>query len=321
LWESNNIIYHTFGREAVWQTARRLIGGQQPYLNIDAAGRMNLVFRNGYSGRDEIYHSIWQGKYWSLPLNVSYTNGTSRNPVFVIAPDGRRHVVWEDDTPGYATLYHAQHLSGWQWESAPIPDTAGHRPTAIFDVEGHLHLLYQSGDDRTGASDIFYTVWQEEGWAPPQRISTGEYPAGRPRLVIDLDGICHAVWREQQDDHKLVMYAYKDEAGWHLPQPISPLLNHTGTPGLAIASQLYLHSAWNDRQRFEQAQRNVQNNGWDPLELALIDGLRLSAPVLTTDSEDYVHAVWVRQVDETMWELRYARRQPALTERVYLPLI
>lgn len=321
LWENNNIIFHTCRRESVWQTPRRLIGGQQPYLSMDATGRMNLVFRNGYSGRDEIYHTIWQGKYWALPLNVSYTSGTSRNPVLVIAPDGRRHVVWEDETPGYAALYHAQHLSGWQWESAPIPNTAGHRPAATFDVEGGLHLLYQSGNDRIEASDIYYLVFQEGEWSPPQRISSGEYPAGRPRLVIDLNGVCHAVWREQHETDKFVMYARKDEEGWHLSQPISPPLFHTGSPALTIASRLYLHSAWNDKQRFEQAQYNVQQHDWDPLELALTDGLRLSAPVMTTDNQDRVHAVWVRQVDETMWELRYAVRQPALQETIYLPLV
>ncbi|NOZ50218.1 MAG: hypothetical protein GXP37_09260 [Chloroflexi bacterium] len=321
VWESRNVLYHTVAEHDAWLPPRRLIGGQQPNLALDATGKVNLVFRNNYSGRDEIYHTVWQGHYWSLPFNISHTDGISRNPMLLVAPDGRRHAVWEDETPGYATLYHARHLSGWQWQSDPIPDSNGRRPAAVFDVDGGLHVIYQTGLDLQTTNEIFYTAWVDGTWMAPQRLSDSEMPADRPRLQIDLNGVCHAVWRQKIAEGKLVMYARKDEHGWQAPLPISPPLPHTGSPALTIASRLVLHSAWNDQQRFEHAYNNVQTPEWEALELALTDGLRLSAPVLAADDRDHVHAVWVCQVDDTMWELHYAMRAPVLQETVFLPLV
>jgi hypothetical protein len=75
----------------------------------------HLVFSknsNVFAGNSEIYYQIGDGKAWSLPVNVSRTQGVSTDPTLALGSDGVLHATWSDTTSGYSVIYYGRRVLG-----------------------------------------------------------------------------------------------------------------------------------------------------------------------------------------------------------------
>lgn len=309
VWEANRSVMVSHLSGQAWQTPLRLIGGIQPVITSGPSGVLHLAFANNYSGRYEIYYTSWSGRNWSLPVNVSYTSGDSLQPVVLVTSSGALQIMWEDRTPGYPVIYHGWQRSDWQWESRPVPNSAGRRPAACLDAGGRLHLAFQTGEDNLTSGDVLYTCLQDGVWLPPQLLSSGSHPAAGVALAVDRSGMVHAVWRESHPEANIIAYASGRPGVWSTPQTISPLLDSGAFPGLAASEEGCLHVAWDQAEVLEHVQRAVGAPVWAPVEMAAAEYYRLGRPSLAVDSAGLLHTIYILQKPEGQGELRYTVRQ------------
>ncbi|MCP6756415.1 hypothetical protein NL533_32810, partial [Klebsiella pneumoniae] len=80
--------------------------GMSPALVAERSGKLHMVFSNEFLSNYEIYYVWRDGGDWSLPINVSHTTGSSSAPALVRTASGALEAAWQDDTPGYSTIYH-----------------------------------------------------------------------------------------------------------------------------------------------------------------------------------------------------------------------
>ncbi len=308
-WEADKSILVSHCLDGIWQPPVRLIGGVQPVITSAEDGALYLTFANNYSGRYEIYVTIWDGSRWSLPVNVSYTSGDSLQPVVLVGANGVLHAVWEDRTPGYPIIYHAWRRSDWRWESRPIPNSAGRRPAACLDLNGRLHVAFQTGEDSLTSGDILYTCLQDGNWSPLQLVSSGAYPAAGAAMAADPSGMVHVVWRERRQEADVIAYASGRPSVWSTAQTISPLLDRGAFPDLAVAGDGRLHAAWDHTEVLEHVQTAAGQSNWMPVEMAAAEFYRLGRPSLVVDGAGHLHSIWIVQKPEGQGELRYSARK------------
>ncbi len=318
-WENQNAIYHRYGDGSAWQPPLRLVGGRQPAAVYDGGGNLHLTFANDYAGRYDIYYAVRKDSAWILPQNVSLTPGTSAYPQVVIAPDGVVHLLWEDDSPGYAVIYHARQRSAWRWDGRPIPHAAGRRPCGAFDRVGRLHVVFQTGDDDLTHGDVFYTRWEGKGWSPPQRLSDGSHPAAGPQVAVDESGVVHVVWRERLAQHERIVYTRAHEESWSEPQPLSAALGQGGWPTLATGNSL-VAVAWDYLETLEYSACPVGQTEWEAVELAVAENYRPQEPWLVLAETGEAHLVWLCANVQGETEVHYTRRQ-GQGHRVFLPRV
>lgn len=309
IWEADKTIVVSHCLDQVWQSPLRLIGGVQPVITNAGGETLFAAFANSYSGRYEIYFTVWDGSRWSLPVNVSYTSGDSLQPVIVAAADGLHHIVWEDRTPGYPVIYHARRRSDWRWESRPVPNSAGRRPSACADAAGRLHVAFQTGDDSLSSGNVLYTCLQNGAWTPPQLISSGNSPAAGVAIGIDPSGMVHAAWRERRPEADVIAYASGLPGVWSTAQVISPLLDRGAFPDLTVAGDGRLHVAWDHTEVLEHTQSATGGARWSMVEMAAAEFYRLGRPSLAAGQAGKLHSLWVLQKPDGQGELRYAVRQ------------
>lgn len=319
VWQAGKAVVHSQLEATGWPPAERICGGAQPHACAGPGGDLHILFSNDFSGRFEIYHCVWNGRYWSLPLNISFTPGASWHAQLLFDAEGREHAVWEDHSPGYPMIYYGRRWQGWRWQGGAVPHAAGRRPAALFDGQGRLHLAYQTGEDDLEKGDIYYTMLADGQWASPQLISSGEHPAAGVRLAIDDQDRVHAVWREQQPHQQAILYASGLPGQWVQPQPISPALLAGGPPGLAVAQGRFLHSVWPHTQALESAHCDLQQPAWQPPELAAAESAPIGDLALTVDAGGRAHVAWVRRLAGDETELCYGVRESVLPHRVFLP--
>lgn len=319
VWQADNAIVHSQREGETWRAPARICGGAQPHAGQDGAGRLHVLFSNDFSGRYDIYHCTWNGRYWSLPLNISMTPGSSWRAQLAIDSSGREHAVWEDHSPGYPMIYYGWRRLGWRWQGSALPHAAGRRPAAVFGPDDGLHVAYQTGDDGLQSGDIYYTMHKGGGWTSPQLISSGDHPAGNVRLAVDGEGRVHAIWRERRPDAEVILYASGRPQEWIAPQEISPVLSHGGAPDLTIARGRFLHGVWPYTEIVEQAQRDLQAPQWEAVELAAAENYSIGELTLVADEAGALHAAWLSHKPQEQCELRYAVREPLLPHQTFLP--
>ncbi|NOX61310.1 MAG: hypothetical protein GXP42_05105, partial [Chloroflexi bacterium] len=317
-WESAEAIYYSHYRKDAWTSPIRLSGGIQPSAAYDTRGDLHVAFANNFSGQYEIYVTHRTNPSWTLPLNVSSTPGRSSWPCILVAPDGKRHLVWQDDTPGYAMIYHAMELSEWQWQSAPIPNAAGRRPVATFDANGRLHLCFQTSDDALSGGDIVYTqLWNGE-WSTPRQLSDGQHPAGFPRVNASNTGEVHVVWRERWVDQDRIMTALYRQDEWSAATTISPPLDRGSALSAAQARGGWVQCIWDYMETVEHA--HCAEGIWDGVELVGAENYRPWSLALAVDDANQAHALWVVGREGRM-QLRHCVREPLAPHQTFLPFV
>ena len=95
-----------------WEASQRLTmnagDSQAPAIAVDSSNQIHLVWQDKTPGFGEIYYkkSTDGGLTWSANQRLSQTAGNSYVPAIVVDLAGLLNIVWQDDTPGNAEIYH-----------------------------------------------------------------------------------------------------------------------------------------------------------------------------------------------------------------------
>ena len=159
-------------------------------------------------GRCDIYASFLDGDDWSKPVNV----GAPVNSPFwesqpVLAPDGKT-LYFSSDRPGGhggKDIYYAQWSSG-SWSDpinlGPEINTPYDEEAPFIHADGTSFYFISDGHPGLGASDIFYSKRDPDGWAKPENVG---YPINsrekESRLHVSISGNIGFLAREEQDGH------------------------------------------------------------------------------------------------------------------------
>lgn len=320
VWVQGGWIWHAVREEGTWSEPERVAVGTWPALAVDKEGRLHMVFLHDFAGNFEVYYLRWAGGYWTLPYNISRTPGISHNPTLAISPSGLIYAAWEDDTPGYPSIYHAYNPKG-TWINAPVPGTRGWRPELAFDDQGTLHLVWEDAVPGGGGDDIYHSQLTPEGWSLPENISdTPDGDSSLPRVSGAPGGVVHVVWQEQVEGSMTVGYAYGRFGSWLRPIALAVGKAHR-EPAVSISPKGYVHVVWVAGDVLAYRSRGPTDDAeWHTPEAVVRDSGLMGQPALTSDAEGQVHLVW-RQAADGAWKLHYRQREPGLKHKAFMPRV
>jgi len=320
VWTAGGDLWHMFREGEAWSKPTRLVRGTLPSLVTDTQGYLHMVFAHDFAGNFEIYYMRWDGRYWTLPYNISRTPGMSHNPALVASQEGPIYVVWEDDTPGYPSIYHAYNPKG-HWINAPVPGARGWRPALAFDGEDTLHLVWEDAMPHGVGDDIYHSQLTDRGWSLPENISdTPESDSSHPRIAGAHGQTVHVVWQERLASRTRVAYSYGHYASWLKPIALAQR-GRNREPTVAVSPDGHVHVVWvADDVLVHRSRGPADDAVWRGMEALDRDPQGVGYPAIACDSEGGLHSVWRRAIGDT-WALYYRHREPIVRRKTFIPKV
>nr|HID13256.1 exo-alpha-sialidase [Anaerolineae bacterium] len=180
------------------------------------------------------------------PVPVAVTSGTdSGYPTIAVAPDGTRHVVWEEVVSPTTYLYHATSSDGIIW-TLPITVSEGDSPALAIAANGAPQLVFARYVSPT--VNVYATRYLTDGWRAPQRLSSGAYNASAPDIAVAPGGTLYAAWVERPTGQYVIYVALSNDDGATWPI-ILPTVSVSGTvvlgaPHVTVGSDGVAHLVW-----------------------------------------------------------------------------
>jgi hypothetical protein len=183
-----------------------------PKITADAAGGLHVFWNSsdatGDTSTQWVSYSTWNGKDWSVPLDVFYSGEGSYafDGQAVADKEGYLHTLWLDSEGlQYARRYVNDPISARSWVNQTTVVSSPFRSIGPFDValddQEILHVVYwHAGADIPG---VYYTR-SSDGvhWDFPLMISNGNWPDvqfSRQEYqvsVLPVGDVVYAAWSE-----------------------------------------------------------------------------------------------------------------------------
>ncbi len=324
VWSQASTLYHAKRVEGAWQAPVRIAAGEQPSLTSSIDGTLFCAYSHWFLGNREIHVTTWDGARWSLPQLVSHTTGESSDPAICVGVDGKLHLVWADNTPGYSTVYYALRQSS-AWVNAPVPHGNGSRP-AIAANSQEVFVAWQSrlAGSESGSFDILAASRREGEWSLPDIVSdTPTVHSVLPHIAANSDGRCHLVWQEERGGLFVIRHSDRWPNGWSTPVDVSdPIrdarLAHALPNGLGL-----FQFVWSEGALIKHRVRPGEPQGawWSPeTACETCDSLsELVAAISGANGE--LHLVFSRYANGAGRQFHYTRRKAIERKKVLLPLV
>jgi hypothetical protein len=172
------------------------------------------------------YYLANDGTGWTVPVNLSSTDGVVRDLGLVLDRDGRLHFLWSDsDSP-----YSSESLKSAIWErvfngatwtaNAEVtnynPDQAINGFALTTDVTSTLHLAWSEGLMRDGTHTelgIYYQTGDGSNWGPEVEEVHISSPDSRYPVLITGDEQTFVTWQEGAAPDRDVFFSRRVVAG------------------------------------------------------------------------------------------------------------
>lgn len=320
VWSEDGWIWHMYRSQDGWTEPKHLFMGVQPTVDVDKDGILHLAFVHDFGGRYQVYYTSFRDPLWAIPYEISRTPGLSQHPSLVAAPNGLVYVVWEDDTPGFSSIYHAYNPEG-HWINAPVPGARGWRPTLTYDNTGTIHLVWEGAMPTRQGDDIYHSQLTRDGWSLPENISDSPgRDSALPATAPAQNGMVHVVWQERLAGLSVIGYAFGQYASWRKPLALSAPGTHQ-IPRVVTSPHGYLHVLWAERSLILHRSRGPQDVGkWHSIESVVEQEHPVISLKVHCDNEGKVHLVWVSRGEDT-WSLHYRQREAAMKHKQFLPTV
>jgi len=156
------------------------------------------------------YTSMDAGKTWSAPVTVNDVPTSAREGLHDLAgaPDGALFVTWLDLRNGKMELWGASSRDGgrtWAkneqvYKSPDISICECCHPTALFDAQGNLAVMWRNSIEGTRDMWLATRVRGAEKFSPARKLGQGTWtlkgcPMDGGRIVALGDGKFGAVWQ------------------------------------------------------------------------------------------------------------------------------
>lgn len=219
-----------------------------PALAMTSAGQLRAVWQENVGGTNKEIFGVgiptgsvnpFQG---GTPSNLSNNPGNSEFPSIAIDSSGVLHVVWRDDSAGFATgvnpdiAYSKSTDDGATW-SAPLnlSSNAGTSSGAGIASGSSGRLYVTWWDDSPGNDDIFFRRYNGSSWDGPVNVSNNAATSVEPAVVADSSGNVHVVWQDDTGGDNDIYYKMYNGTSWDaFPTDVSGNVSDSVEPNIAV---------------------------------------------------------------------------------------
>ena len=169
VWDDDTPNYEIYYRNsadggATWSVVKRLTwtSGASTYPDraIDSNDTLHIVWYDNTPGNHEIYYkgSVDGGTTWTAAKRLTWTSGSSFDPVIATDSGTHIHVVWSDYTSGNFEIYYKRSTdAGATWSASKrLTWTSGSSsdPAMAIDSSNTIHVVWN--DSTPGNHEIYY---------------------------------------------------------------------------------------------------------------------------------------------------------------------
>jgi len=285
---------------------------EHPSIAVDSRGTVHLVWDDNTQGNEEIFYAYkYANDTWSIPVNLSNNESSSRYPCIQIDKNDKIHLVWQDASPASDwRIFYTYKAPDSLWS---IPETitaqyASLVPVLAVDNNFGLHLFWKEG---FSAEDCRYHYAYKPigGHWTIQYLFTTEISSYE--MKVDNNGGVHVVL----DPHFETYYLEKSSNGiWSDTVRIS----HSPTdwqssndPSIAIGGDTTIHVTWAEGDTALQGIAYVKktpHSGWGQIEAPYKNEIGSSRPKICVGTSGKIYVVWIKSnigygiKDETGWQ-------------------
>ncbi len=327
IWETNNRLFAAHqSPTGTWSAPEEVAYGFAPHMIAEDNGTLHVAFVNSFMGNFETYYVVRRNGKWSLPVNMSHTDGYSAHPKLAFGPDGVLHATWMDRTPGYWTTYHATWAEPF-WSTRPIPSGRGEAPSIAVAQDGTVYVVWQ---DRTspsgaelGAFEVFLAGLRDGTWTTPLNISDSrDLNTLGPDVTVTANGFAHIVWIEG-DEH--IRYSYGQAASWSTPTTIASAGGYANGVRIAVESDRFLHVAWDEEgygeYKVHATSAPERTQEWPEDYLLWESSEALRDVCLAPNPSGGVGLSWTQTSEIGRTTIFASRREPMQAHRMWMPLV
>ena len=172
-----------------------------PSLAIDDIGNVHLVWMDSISSNYEILYSTKNSNGdWSVPVNISITNGKSLVPKIAVDAYNNLHVAWQEQDEYGTEIFYSNKTYGNQWSIPSKISNSGRAPDLGTDENGNIHVTWILPNS--------YRMKTIEGsWGPIESIP--QYYCFNVALAVGQEGDVHIVGDQTIGSWNNVFYIMK----------------------------------------------------------------------------------------------------------------
>jgi len=203
-------------------------------IGTDTLNNIHIVW-SSLIGIDEIYYSMNNGIFWSVPA-ANISNNSEDDFFPSIAIGSKIYVVWMNRGTGASDsleIYYSEYDTSW---SVPvnISNIVGKSRDPQITVDSqrkYPHVVWSENEG--GEYSVYYTSCNGGSWTTPYRI----YGGWDPVIAVDLQKRIHAVF----DSLKNLRYTFGNDTLWSNPVELWDFPGNSLLPALTIDSKNSLH--------------------------------------------------------------------------------
>jgi hypothetical protein len=133
----------------------------QPSIVATRDGKVNLVWSDSRSGRQEIWYKQYvPGVGWSADQQIVFSSGTASTPSISATYDGNLHVVWRDTRDANGEVYFKEYVPGVGWDPVDTRITVNTAnqsdPQVDADPMDNAYVVWTDARNGSSNPDIFY---------------------------------------------------------------------------------------------------------------------------------------------------------------------
>ena len=221
-----------------------------PSIAVDSKGTVHLVWAD-YTpgdGKEQIFYALKpQSGVWTVPVNVSNTSVSAKNPSLVVDKEDKLHLAYQQWSGGWVIFYSYQLPSGsWSFPETISTGLGDVCPKIDVDYIGSVFMVWYAGGYN---GKIYFSMRQVNGtWTLPTTISQYGAVGMNPTMAVDIRGNVHVAWDFWDGGHTTnVFYTMRDTIGyWSAPSVIFAIDSFAFSPVLASDKNGHVHIAWKD---------------------------------------------------------------------------
>lgn len=181
------------------------------------ARKIQLVWSADYGKGEQIFFSRFNGKNWTIPVQISESKHLVFKPVSAVGADGTIWVVWpESGKKGSILQFSVYRNSSW---SRPQPIETGlsdnRAVTVIVDGDNRPWIAWTGA--KKSYSDVFWSRWNGTGWdAPVMAHAENKVPDLHPELALDDSGHLVLSWQTYARGEYITLSKVWDGRQWKI---------------------------------------------------------------------------------------------------------
>ena len=239
---------------------------------------------------------------WSPTKRLTWTSGSSFDPVIATDSGTHIHVVWSDYTSGNFEIYYKRSTdAGATWDAIKrLTWTSGSssNPAIATGSCGITHLFWS---DRTpGNTEIYYKRSLDAGtnWSPAKRLTWTSGDSSYSAIGVDSSDALHVVWMDYTPDPSEIYYKQSTDAGvtWSPVKRLTWTAGGAYIPAIAIDADDAIHVVWHDFLPGDPAiyykKSTDGGTNWSAAKrLTWASGMSYQ-PAVAAGSDNTIHVVW-----------------------------